>query len=308
MSYLAEVTLRSAAGIAGLSDQLRRRHETFLIDAQRDDGGFAGRRGESDLYYTGFGVRALAVLGKLDADRAGRVVGFLKDRFSPDLPAMDFFSLVTSAVMTQATTGKSLFAELQIDVRKAVAEFFRPLRRDDGGYAKTARSGPSSTYSTFLVAACQQLVGVPLETPDRMAELIRGRRRSDGGFVEIEPMRQSGANPTAAAIGLLKIVGLLDEPVAEPAAGFIAGMQTPQGGLRANSRIPAADLLSTFTGLNALQDIGALGKVDTSAAARFTESLQMPDGGFRAGTWDDVADVEYTFYGLGVLGLSIYGS
>ena len=36
---------------------------------------------------------------------------------------------------------------------------WRSLRRTDGGYAKGAEGAASSTYHTFLVLLCQQLIG-----------------------------------------------------------------------------------------------------------------------------------------------------
>jgi len=303
MSYLAELMLRLSAGVFCLDAATRVRHKMFLIHAQNDDGGFSGRKGPSDLYYTGFAMRGLTLLGELDEGVAGRVTGLLKDRLAPRLPGVDFISLITCAVLAETATGRKAFAELGIDARQAVGEFFRPFRRDDGGYAKTPRGGQSSTYHTFLVAACQQLLGAPLEEPKRMVELTRSRQRDDGGFVELDAMRHSGTNPTAAAVGLLKICDALDRPTAAAATGFLARMQTPEGGMRANQRIGVADLLSTFTAVVALHDTNSAEAIATGAALRFAESLQMPRGGFRAGAWDDAADVEYTFYGLGVLGL-----
>ena len=116
-------------------------------------------------------------------------------------------------------------------------------------------------------------------------------------------MHQGGTNPTAAAVGLLRILDGFDDVSCSSAAEFLASMQTPEGGLRANGRIPIADLLSTFTGLVALLDLQAAEKIDTAAADRYVESLADPAGGFRAAAWDTAVDVEYTFYGLGILGL-----
>src|SRR5262245_52550386 len=77
-SYLEELTLRLAAGIAELPEALRARHATYLLAVQRDDGGFAGREGSSDLYYTGFALRSLAILGKLYGPVAERAAAFLR--------------------------------------------------------------------------------------------------------------------------------------------------------------------------------------------------------------------------------------
>jgi geranylgeranyl transferase type-2 subunit beta len=73
--------------------------------------------------------------------------------------------------------------------------------------------------------------------------------------------------------------------------------------LRANTRIPLADLLSTFTGLLTLIDLDGASEIDVEACGRYAQALEQPEGGFRGGLWDEASDVEYTFYGLGTLAL-----
>ncbi len=303
MSYLADLTLRLAAGAGRLPEPVRRRHAARIAGSQHDDGGFTGREGSGDLYYTSFALRALAMLNDLDEATASRVGRFLAAQIQRQLPAIDFLSLVTSAVLVEGATGVDVFAEAGRDLQQSVIDSVEQFRRDDGGYAKTHRGGQGSTYHTFLAAGCRQMVGLPLEGAPRMVELIRSRQRDDGGFVEVAPLRDGGTNPTAAAVGLLRMLDALDEPTRTAAAKFLAGMQTREGGLRANTRIPVADLLSTFTGLVALGDLDAAGSVDTSRVLRFVNSLEDPQGGFRAGAFDDAVDVEYTFYGIGTLAL-----
>ena len=304
MSYLSNLTLRLAAGAGRLPEQTRARHAVYLTDAQNADGGFSARQGPSDLYYTSFGLRGLALLGALDAPAAARASGFLGQRLEQELPGIDFLSLVTSAVLVEMTTGVDVFARSGRDRRRSVIDFVERFRRADGGYAKTPRGGQASTYHTFLVAACKELVGAPLEEEaEQVAELVCSRRRLDGGFVEIAAMRHSGTNPTAAAVALLEMLGALSESTRTAAAEFLADMQNEEGGLRANTRIPVADLLSTFTGLVALGGMGAVSTIDTAAVLRFANSLELPEGGFGAGAFDHTADVEYTFYGLGTLAL-----
>ena len=65
MSYLAGLTLRLAAGAMQFDDYFRQRHAAYLAAAQQEDGGFPGREGPADLYYTGFGLRGLALLDAL---------------------------------------------------------------------------------------------------------------------------------------------------------------------------------------------------------------------------------------------------
>ncbi len=301
MSYLTSLTLRLAAGAMRLPEDVRSRHAAFLAAAQNDDGGFPGRQGPSDLYYTGFALRGLAMLGGLSDPLVDAASRFLQQGLREDLTSIDFYSLVFSAVLLETLSGQDVFAAAGRDRREMVTATLKRLRRDDGGYAKNDRSPHSSTYHTFLAAGCKQLVGLPLDDAPEMIDLIRSRQRDDGGFVELGQLKQSGTNPTAAAIGLLRLADALDDPTRQGAVAFLVGMQNAEGGLRANARIPAADLLSTFTGLATLADSEAQAGADLDRARQYVEALEQSEGGFRGGVWDDTADVEYTFYGLGSL-------
>jgi geranylgeranyl transferase type-2 subunit beta len=183
-----------------------------------------------------------------------------------------------------------------------VAESLESVRHADGGYAKAHGGTTGSTYTTFLVALALELIGKSIPHPDRIVSFLQSRER-DGGFVEIPQMKRAGTNPTAAAVGTLQIIGALDVPTRDRVSAFLTRMICEEGGLRANDRIPAADLLSTFTGSWTLADLGGLDRLDRAALRRYAESLQGSEGGFRGGLWDAGMDVEYTFYGVGVLGL-----
>ncbi len=86
-------------------------------------------------------------------------------------------------------------------------------------------------------------------------------------------------------------------------AAFLREVRSGDGGFQANTRIPFADGLSTFTGLLTLQDLGLEGILDPGQVEQYITGLEQPDGGFRGAEWDQQADAEYSFYGLGVLGL-----
>lgn len=312
MPYLIDLTVRVAAGIGRLGEPMRQTHAHWLAAAQRPDGGFAGRQGESDAYYTGFGLRSLALLGALNEPQAHAAARFLQNLLQasgPSLRPADFISLVYSAVLLETLFDLDIFAAAGLERRESVVKYLQPLRRPDGGYAKSARSGASSTYHTFLALTCLELVGAPLSQPASalqpadLIEWVRARHRTDGGFVELNLLDRSGTNPTAAAVGMLRLLGGLTDTVRNTAGAMLAGMQNAEGGLRANQQIPTADLLSSFTGLVALHDLDATDKIDRLALGRYAESMARPGGGFRGGAWDNMADVEYTFYGLGTLGL-----
>lgn len=306
-AYLVDLALRLAEGIALLPDDAIDRHANFLLGLQRGDGGFAGREGDSDPYYTSFALRAIALLGRLDDDVAERAVTYVDSQLDHVDGSVDFISTVFSAAQLEAATGIDLVGRRDEDWKGRVVGAWRELERNDGGYAKTPQSGSGSTYHTFLVVLASQLLDLPLRDSAQIAEFAKSRQRGDGGFVEIAAMRRSGTNPTAAAIAMLKIFDEPNDEVRKTAGAFLCDMQSQEGGLTANTRIPVADLLSTFTGLLTITDIasnlsGSL-QVNLASIKRYVNALERQEGGFVGGVWDTDVDVEYTFYGLASLAL-----
>jgi geranylgeranyl transferase type-2 subunit beta len=301
--YLEELTVRLATGVGQFPRKDRRQLADFLLTAQQPDGGFSGREGASDIYYTSFALRSLAILGELHGDRAAHCAGYLQQQLQGQVANVDFFSLLYAAALLESASGIDIYEGADPGWPDRVSDQLQLLRRDDGGYAKAAEGMASSTYHSFLVLLCQQLVKRPLSEPERLVEFLLSQQAEEGGFHEIRASKRAGTNPTAAAIAALRILDALDEETRGRTAHFLAGMQTDEGGLRANTRIPIADLLSTFTGLLTLGDLGALEMIDDAAALRYARSLQQPGGGFFGAAWDEQADVEYTFYGIGTCAL-----
>ena len=300
-TYLQHLAQRLAHGIGRLPRDLREQHAGFLIKSQNSDGGFSCREGGSDLYYTGFALRALAVLDALNPEICDRAAGFLRASLTHQASVVDFFSLLYACFLIQLNGGPDVFSSSPPDWPERVAAMLDGFRTPDGGFAKTAQSRAGSTYHTFLVCLTYEVLNKPVPRPEEIVRFVQSRLREDGGYVEIAPMRRSGTNPTAAAIGILQVLGAPGST--DDVIKFLAAMPSVEGGFRANDRAPLADLLSTFTGLWTLHQLGALDRVDRAAALRFTQSLPLAAGGFRGGLWDDRTDVEYTFYGLGVLAL-----
>jgi geranylgeranyl transferase type-2 subunit beta len=303
--YLTRLTTRLLDGVEKLPADLRERNTTYLLEAQNPDGGFSGREGGYDLYYTGFALRSLAVLQALNPEVCGKAAGFLRQKMTGSAGVVDFFSLVVSCYLVPLGGGPDVLAEAPSDWRERVAATLETFRTPDGGYGKAPKVPHGSTYTSFLVALCLQLLDRPIPEPAKLAAFVKSRRRDDGGYVEISAMKRSGTNPTAAGIGLLQILGELDDGARNGTAEFLAGLPSPyEGGLRANDRIPAADLLSTFTGGWTLDQIGGSSRLDWAAMKSYAEECERPIGGFRGGLWDEHTDVEYTFYGLGTLALA----
>lgn len=302
--YLQRLTARLVDGVDGLTADFRERQAGWLRNRQNPDGGFSGREGGSDLYYTGFALRSLAVLQALAPELCTRAGDFLRHKMREPASVIDLFSLLVCGMLVPVGGGPDLLAEAPADWPERVADTLESFRTPDGGYAKSRDAVAGSTYHSFLVVLTLELLGRPAPRLDHLIAFVHSRRRDDGGFVEIAPMRRSGTNPTAAAVGILQIADALDEPSRQAVVEFLCRLPSPwEGGLRANDRIPAADLLSTFTASWTLAQLGALERLDLAAIRAYAESCQNPEGGFRGGLWDDRSDVEYTFYGVGTLGL-----
>lgn len=304
-----ELTLRLSAGLELLPEQERRKHAAVFRSRQCEDGGFSGRDNQSDLYYTAFALRGLVLLGELDTDLAKGACQFIRQRMQGSASLIDLISLVFAARLLELSSGMEVFDQVDSKWSKSLAQTLEALRRPDGGYAKSADGHASSTYQTFLIALAYELMELPLPDAERARNFVLSQQRSDGGFVEIGVMRRSGTNPTAAAVGALRVLSSqsrqhwLSTELNEAATQFLLDSVTDEGGFRANTQIPIADMLSTFTALQTLRDLGGWDRVDTMAASNFVDSLRAESGGFYAALWDKVVDVEYSFYGLGSLGL-----
>jgi geranylgeranyl transferase type-2 subunit beta len=303
--YLLRLTNRLLDGVERLPAEVRERNTRYLLEAQNPDGGFSGREGGSDLYYTGFALRSLAVLQALNPDVCGRAADFLRTKLMGSAGVVDFFSLVVSCSLVPIGGGPDVLADAPPDWRGRVAAMLETFRTPDGGYGKTPGAPHGSTYTSFLVTLCLQLLDRPNPEPEQLAAFVKSRRRPDGGYVEISAMKRSGTNPTAAGVGVLQILGELDEHAKAGTAAFLAQLPSSfEGGMRANDRIPAADLLSTFTGGWTLDQLGCAERLDWDRVRGYADECERPIGGFRGGLWDDRTDVEYTFYGLGTLALA----
>lgn len=310
--YLQQLTMRLAAGLGSLPEPQRALHTRYFLDAQQPDGGFAGRMGGSDLYYTTFGLRALSILGQLYGAPAEQAAGFLRQQMTQHQTIVDFFSLFYAANLLKVSSGIDVFADATPDWESNVADFLAALRREDGGYAKAPEGHAGSTYHTFLVVLVMQLLERPIADPESIVAFLNDRRDPEGGWREIRASKRAGTNPSAAAVATLQILAaqmnqpisaLIDDDVKELTLDFLCEMQTDEGGIRANTRIPIADLLSTFTAGLTLCDLDSFDELDVELMRKFVDSMKLPSGGFQAAAWDDAHDVEYSFYGLGCVAL-----
>ena len=291
-SYLDLLDGLLAMGAAGFGTEFARRQVAYVASRQRDDGGFPGRDGGSDIYYTDFALRILDLLG-------------------PDHPALDGAAEYVAGVPvpTDLVHCYSLLACARILQRRgrpvaldtdAIAAVIARQAIAGGGYGLPNSSQAGATQS-FLAALSREMLGEPGAVD--CVEAVEALRRDDGGFADTVGEIAGQLNATAAATGLLAMGAALTDEEARGAREFIAGMTVDGRGLRAHAGATDADLLSTFTGLVTLWATDGVELVDAREIARFVGGLARANGGFGGAPGDIGADVEYTYYGVGCLAL-----
>ena len=88
-------------------------------------------------------------------------------------------------------TGIDPFASAHANWREAVRQSLDAYRRDDGGYAKGPEGQKSSTYHTFLVLLCLELIERPVGHPEEIVRFLNQQRCEGGGFREIRVSKRS---------------------------------------------------------------------------------------------------------------------
>ena len=119
--YLTRLTNRLLDGFERLPADVRERNTTYLLEKQNADGGFSGREGGSDLDYTGFALRSLAVLQALNPEVCSKTANFLRARMTGSAGVVDFFSLVVCCYLVPLGGGPDILAVATADWRDRVA-------------------------------------------------------------------------------------------------------------------------------------------------------------------------------------------
>ncbi len=284
--------MQAAAGRA--RDRLRERRGRlvrFLLARLNDDGGFQGRRGGSDLYYTVFGVESLRALGA--EVPAGGLRGYLRSFGTGN--GLDLVHLASLARCSAALRRPVLDGPARRDVLRRVER----CRKPPGGYALTPQAASGTAYGCFLALGAWQDLGGEMPDPEGPARCLEACRTADGGYAN-RPGAPAAVTPaTAAAVVVLR---QLARPVEPASADWLLARRHASGGFLAAPAAPLPDLLSTATALHALDAMGIGLDGLARPGRKFVESLWSDAGGFRGHWADDDADCEYTYYGLLALG------
>ena len=262
---------RLAAGVATLPATLRDGCRSSVLHHQTADGGFRGRAGEADDWYTVFAVRTMALTGGADV-ALRRTAAWVGRRTAAPATAADAASRIQAALLLNL---------LGLPTPLATA----PL---------TTVLGSTSGISAGLLAAdAWTCLGRRPPDPAPLCAL----QDAEGGFAEF-PGEDPQTNATAAA--LVRLGRTLPDGDRAKTIAWLVTRQGADGGMLAHAAAPAGDLLSTFVTTWALRD--QLGVLRLGELARFVQACRAGDG-FGACPGDTGSDPEFTCYGLGLLGL-----
>jgi hypothetical protein len=262
----------------------------FIRGQLNADGGFNNRAGQSDLYYTVFGLQALLAL-RVDLPVESTTLYLRALGSGDDLDLVHLACLAGGWAMMPAPA-------LMPATRDAIIARVESFRTGDGGYHASRDAAHGSAYHAFLAIGAYQDLGAMPPNPERVAASLAALESADGAFAN-EPCRPRGSTPaTAAAVTLIRHLGM---PAPEGLAGWLLA-RCREGGFFASPDAPIPDLLSTATALHALSSLHAPIDDIREACLDFVDSLWTSRGAFHGSWADDVPDCEYTFYGLLALG------
>jgi geranylgeranyl transferase type-2 subunit beta len=295
LPYLQVPDAMLAAALAGHSAAFRAAQVTSLLAFQTPEGGFRGRQGPADPYYTDFALRVLVPAGA-PTQALSRAAAYLSA-----LPLADDLAHAFSRL-----NGARMLAAAGQEVTPAATDPALALELSalpGGGFRRSPGAGPSA-YATFLAMLCCTLTDRALPSAASLRDALVPLQALSGGFREQAGPGQAQTSATAAVLGGHTLIPFLHAPQAQDALGFLASMQAGSGGFRAHPLAPGGDLLSTFSALYALGVAEALPLPRLLSSARFVRSLALPGGGFRACETDVGSDAEFTYYGLAALSLA----
>jgi prenyltransferase beta subunit len=263
----------------------------FLHRQINTDGGFKDRAGQSDLYYTVFGLEALLALQA--AIPAPLVENYLRSFGAGE--SLDFVHLTCLA----RCWANLPVSPPQPDLRQALLNRIESFRSLDGGYDATPQSPQGTTYGCFLALGAYQDLQASLPNSKGLFQCLRSLESRDGAFAN-QPGLQGGTTPaTAAAATLLRCLG---EPVDSAVGDWLLARCHGEGGFFAVCSAPIPDLLSTATALHALAGMQVSLERIKEPCLDFVDTLWTSQGGFYGNWADDTLDCEYTYYGLLALG------
>jgi hypothetical protein len=328
-------TLRQGAISLGASTDATR---TFVLNRINPDGGLQGRTGQSDLYYTAFGIDLLHATAPIPDSpftiHAPLTAYLLRFGSGDNLGFMDLVSLTRarSRLMPDQTPP---------EWRQSIANHITRFRAADGGYASQSGSSVSSATATYMARIAFESLGIDPDNPATLCASLASLATPDGAFSNLPGMPAGNTQSTAASLILLNHFGwqppggvpplgitaphgnatlvpagltplphtlspLHPSPFTPPSPSWLLDRLDDSGGFLSFPNAPIPDLLASGTALFALSCLAAteppLPPELIAACQAFITARRGPSGGYTGHAFDTVEDVEYTYYALLALG------
>jgi prenyltransferase beta subunit len=264
--------------------------ESFVRSQLNPDGGFSDRGGQSDLYYTVFGLESLVAL---QAEPPVEDIA----RYLHTLGRGDELDFVHTACLARCWAG--IRRSVDTDLGDAILARLESHRTADGGYNQAPGVTHGTTYAAYLAFGAYQDLNIAMPEPERLLMSLQTLRADDGGFGNLPGASSGVTTATAAAVTLFRQMQLAPDA---PLANWLLSRCLPAGGLFAVPGAPIPDLLSTATALHALAGLHVPLDGLREPCLDFIDSLWTNRGGFYGHWSDDAIDTEYTYYALLSLG------
>lgn len=250
----------------------------FVHQQLNADGGFADRAGQSDLYYTVFGIESLIAL-RVDPP-VQTIAGYL-DTFG-DGDALDTVHLTSLARCWAALGDRDQLHRLEPHVMRRLGAEPR-----------------HSSYDCFLSVGAAQDVEADPPAPAAIDQRLQRLAVGDGSYANDPDIPVGNTPATAAAVTVQHQLGLSIDP---RSADWLLARCHTDGGFFALPEAPIPDLLSTAVALHALTTMHADLSAVREPCLDFIDTLWTSRGSFFGDWTEQTLDVEYTYYGLLALG------
>lgn len=264
----------------------------FVNSQKNSDGGFKGRDGRSDLYYTLFGLECAEAVN-IDTNWKK-----LREFLNPFLNEKNLDFVHTVCLIRCLNKIPNLDKKQNI-----IEELFRSTEkfRSNKGYKLNITDNQHSIYALFLAILAHEecKTNFPFST-DEMVNIIENSKTTDGAFADQPGLKKGTTTVTAAVILVLYKLGIMPET---KLIEWVQKQYSLHGGFRASPLAPIPDLLSTGTAMFSLNYIDIDLKQKKEPTFDFVESIWAENGGFCGHIFEEEPDTEYTFYGLLTLGV-----
>lgn len=277
----------------------------FITSQFNDDGGFNDRAGNSDLYYTVFGLEGLLALREpIDVVRVVEFLNEYEDGDGLDFVHLGCLARCWSAVFDAVRLDGAIVADetvVRLSRRAAgsIAGRVEAYRTEDGGYSQSHGEAHGTVYGCFLALAAYQDLKLELPDAERMIACIESQRADDGGYANGHDFPLGTLPTTAAAATALRV---LNAPIDQSTGDWLLAQCQASGGFLAMPDAPIPDLLSTAVALHALSGMNLDLTPIKEHCLDYIDTLWVNKGGFYGNWSEDEIDIEYTYYGLLALG------